>query len=105
VGWLDFGYAAGMPGSPSPSSADAQAAAVSAATRAAAALLSVSVAEVDVQLVEARQWPDASLGCPRPGLMYAQVITPGFVVVVRGADKHLEYHTDTRGRVVLCQAT
>jgi hypothetical protein len=35
--------------------------------------------------------------------MYAQVVTPGFVVVVSGAGKELEYHADSRGRVVLCQ--
>ncbi len=27
--------------------------------------------------VEAVEWSDASLGCPQPGMMYAQVITPG----------------------------
>jgi len=27
--------------------------------------------------VEPRIWPDASLGCPKPDTMYAQVETPG----------------------------
>ena len=53
--------------------------------------------------VEARDWSDASLGCPRQGVLYAQVITPGYLVVISGAGKTLEYHTDANGRVVLCQ--
>ena len=27
----------------------------------------------------------ASLGCPRPGMMYAQVLTPGYLVAIRDA--------------------
>jgi hypothetical protein len=35
--------------------------------------------------------------------MYSQIVTPGYVVVISGAGRQLEYHTDTRGHVVLCQ--
>jgi hypothetical protein len=35
--------------------------------------------------------------------MYSQIVTPGFVIVISAAGKQLEYHTDTRGQVVLCQ--
>lgn len=53
--------------------------------------------------VEAVEWSDTSLGCPQPGMMYAQVITPGFRVVLEAEGKRYEYHTD-RGRVVvLCE--
>lgn len=62
-----------------------------------------SAADVHVRYVEARQWPDSALGCPREDVMYLQVITPGFIVVINAAGKQLEYHADTRGRVVLCQ--
>ena len=34
-------------------------------------------AAIRVLKVEPRQWPDASLGCPRPKALYAQVLTPG----------------------------
>ena len=30
---------------------------------------------------ESVQWSDASLGCPQEGMMYAQVITPGYKLV------------------------
>jgi hypothetical protein len=52
--------------------------------------------------VEAREWSDASLGCPKPGQMYAQVITPGYLVVLEAGGQRLEYHTDAGRRVELC---
>jgi hypothetical protein len=51
--------------------------------------------------VEAVEWSDTSLGCPQPGMMYAQVI-PGFRVVLGAEGKRYEYHTDTGRFVVLC---
>lgn len=53
--------------------------------------------------VESVQWPDASLGCPQPGQLYAQVVTPGFRVVLRAAEQVYTYHTDRGERVVLCE--
>ncbi len=53
--------------------------------------------------VETVQWSDASLGCPKPGMMYAQVITPGFLVVLEAMGEEYEYHTDEGRFVVLCQ--
>jgi hypothetical protein len=85
-----------------PSNADSQAS-VDAALADAAAHLGVSRADLQVEQVEAREWGDSSLGCPRPGLMYSQVVTPGYLIVISGAGKQLEYHSDARGRVVLCQ--
>ncbi len=89
-----------LPGSSS--SADPQPA-VDAAQRDAAAHLGVSPAALKVDQVEPRQWGDSSLGCPKPGQMYSQIVTPGFLIIISGAGKQLEYHADTRGRVVLCQ--
>ena len=54
----------------------------------------VQVSEVD--------WPDASLGCPEPGKLYAQVITPGKKIILSVGQETYEYHTDLRGRVVYC---
>ncbi|GAB4531861.1 MAG: hypothetical protein Kow0063_11670 [Anaerolineae bacterium] len=64
---------------------------------------SLSPEEVRLVLVEAVDWPDTSLGCPQPGMMYAQVITPGFRVVLEAGGAEYEYHTDTGDQVVLCQ--
>ena len=56
-----------------------------------------------VDSVVQREWPDTALGCPQPGMAYAQVITPGYLVIVSGGGKRFEYHTDTRGRAVMCR--
>ena len=92
--------AAPSPSTEAGSSPDAQQA-IDAAMRDASGRLGTS--DLHVDQAEARQWPDASLGCPRQGVMYAQIVTPGFLVVISGAGKQLEYHADSRGRVVLCE--
>ncbi len=48
------------------------------------------------------EWRDASLGCPQPGMVYAQVITPGYLIVLEANGKEYEYHADRR-RVLLCE--
>lgn len=52
--------------------------------------------------LEAVDWPDTSLGCPEPGKVYAQVVTPGYKIVVRVGETEYEYHTDRAGNFVLC---
>ena len=57
--------------------------------------------DVRIVRIEAREWPDRSLGCPRPGMGYAQAITPGYLIVADVGGQQLEYHTD-HAQVVLC---
>jgi len=64
--------------------------------------LGLSPQEISVVSVEAVPWPDASLGCPQPGMMYAQVITPGFRVVLEAEGHTYVYHSDGAGQIVLC---
>ena len=64
--------------------------------------LGLPLGAIRVVSVEAVEWSDASLGCPQPGMMYAQVITPGFRVVLAAKDQTVEYHTDMDRRVVSC---
>jgi hypothetical protein len=58
-----------------------------------------------VDQVQAREWPDSSLGCPRPGFLYSQVVTPGYLIVISSGSHQLEYHADDRARVTLCRET
>jgi hypothetical protein len=58
--------------------------------------------DVRVERTERREWSDGGLGCPRPGQLYAQVMTPGWVVEVRSGGTTFEYHTDSGNRFVLC---
>jgi hypothetical protein len=57
---------------------------------------------VRVVQLEPREWSDASLGCPQPDRMYAQVITPGYLIVLEAGGQRLEFHTDANSRVVSC---
>ena len=64
--------------------------------------LGLSPREISLVSIEAAQWPDASLGCPQPGMMYAQVITPGFRTVLKAGGHEYVYHTDQADQIVLC---
>ncbi|MBN1994200.1 MAG: hypothetical protein JW953_15995 [Anaerolineae bacterium] len=63
----------------------------------------VPPAKITLVSMEERQWSDASLGCPQEGFMYAQVITPGYLIVLETQGRQYEYHTDTTDNVVLCE--
>ncbi|HYR20975.1 MAG TPA: hypothetical protein VEQ15_15870, partial [Myxococcales bacterium] len=49
-----------------------------------------------------QSWPDTSLGCPKPGMSYAQVVTRGFLIELEAAGKSYRYHSDLE-RVVPCE--
>jgi hypothetical protein len=66
--------------------------------------LDMSPEDILMVSVQAVDWPDASLGCPEPGMMYAQVITPGFRVVLEAEGQMYRYHSGG-GNTVLCQQT
>jgi hypothetical protein len=57
---------------------------------------------VQVVSVEATDWPDTSLGCPQPGVFYAQIIVQGYKIVLSSGGQSVEYHSDMKGRVVTC---
>ena len=59
--------------------------------------------EITLVSMEAVDWSDASLGCPQEGFMYAQVITPGYLIILEAQEQQFEYHTDQTTNVVLCQ--
>lgn len=60
------------------------------------------VTTVTIVSVEAVEWPDAFLGCPVEGSFAAQVITPGYRVVVQLEGEQLQIHTDLTGNAVTC---
>jgi hypothetical protein len=65
--------------------------------------LSIGVERITVAKVEAVEWPDASLGCPEPGKVYAQVVTPGYRIVLEAQGGSYEYHVDLEQRVICCE--
>ena len=58
---------------------------------------------ITVVNVEDVQWADASLGCPQPGHVYAQVVTPGYRVILAVGGQQYDYHTDRAGHIVRCR--
>ena len=53
---------------------------------------------------EAVDWNDASLGCPEPDVMYAQVITPGFRLGFDHEGTRYQVHTNLdASNAVLCE--
>jgi len=63
--------------------------------------IGVSAESVEVLSVEAVSWPDTSLGCAEPGMMYAQVITPGYRMRLQAGGRIYAVHSDMQ-RVVIC---
>ncbi|MFA4935060.1 MAG: hypothetical protein WC568_04410 [Candidatus Methanoperedens sp.] len=61
--------------------------------------LNIPVEEILLVKQEKVDWSDTSLGFPEVGMMYAQVITPGFRVILKAEGKFYEYHSDYK-RVV-----
>ncbi len=64
--------------------------------------LGIARSAITVKEVVEAQWRDSSLGCPQPGMMYLQVITPGYQIVLEANGKTYTYHT-SRSQVVLCE--
>ena len=54
--------------------------------------LGIPPANIKVASTAAVEWPDGGLGCPEPGMSYAQVITPGYRIVLQVGDMPYEYH-------------
>ena len=65
--------------------------------------LGVAETEIATKAVEAEQWSNAGLGCPQPGMMYAQVLTSGYRVILKVDGQDYFYHTDDKENQVLCE--
>ncbi|MHB8377493.1 MAG: hypothetical protein ACYDEB_11130 [Dehalococcoidia bacterium] len=56
--------------------------------------LSQAGADARVVAVTPVDWPDACLGVRAPGKVCAQVVTPGYRIIIDAGGKRVEYHTD-----------
>jgi hypothetical protein len=96
--------AAGCAGAQPPrDNSEAQATAMDHTLRAISILsrhLSVPAADIEVLESAAIEWPDSSLGCPKPDRDYRPVITPGHYAVLRHDGSTYRVHmADGRGFV------
>jgi len=60
------------------------------------------VEQIALVSIESREWRDGSLGCPQPGQMYIQVITPGYMMILEAGGQQYEFHSDQTDTVVAC---
>ena len=65
--------------------------------------LSISVNEVTVLEARAVVWPDASLGCPQPGMAYIQVPHDGVLIQLTFQGKIYAYHGGGNRDPFLCE--
>jgi hypothetical protein len=76
-----------------------------AATKAISLLATASGVPAEVIKLDSWEktvWSDSSLGCPEPGMSYAQVVTPGWKIVLSAPDGQHEFHADTGDRLLDC---
>jgi hypothetical protein len=64
--------------------------------------LGVGMEDIEVVSNTSINWPDTSLGCPKIGMMYAQVITPGYKVILQVEEKQYDVHVGD-SRAVICE--
>ncbi|MGH8203274.1 MAG: hypothetical protein ACREST_01610 [Steroidobacteraceae bacterium] len=81
---------------------DTERAAALAAIDALAAELQVPEDRIQVDTIRAVEWPDSSIGCPKPGRAYLQVITPGHKVTLR-ADGQVYVVHEARNEAFVCK--
>ena len=65
----------------------------------------LTITEAKIEVIEAKAivWPDSSLGCPQPGMMYAQVLQDGLLIVLRAHQQLYEYHSGDGRPPFLCE--
>jgi len=65
----------------------------------------LSLEPTHIEVLEARAvvWPDASLGCPQPGMRYIQVPQDGALVRLQAAGQGYEYHSGGGCGLFLCE--
>jgi hypothetical protein len=58
---------------------------------------------IQVVRAEATVWNDGSLGCPKPGEFYQQVLVDGFWVVLQTGSTEYDYRASAKGYYFLCE--
>ena len=64
--------------------------------------LSIPIDQIVLSEIKSVVWRDASLGCPKPGIDYIQVETPGYNILLEAGGKTYRFHTDATKRFVQC---
>ena len=62
----------------------------------------LAVSAIKLASAERVTWPDGSLGCPQPGMLYTQALVPGYRIRIQAGRALLDYHAGMRGAPRLC---
>ncbi len=73
---------------------------VRAARQALAAARNFQLNEISTVSVEAVDWSDSCLGLGGPAESCAQMITPGYKIILKAGGEEFEFHTDATGQSV-----
>ena len=67
----------------------------------------LNISRNEIQVIEAKAvvWPDAGLGCPQPGMAYAQVQVEGVLVRLSHQGMTYDYHGGGSQDLFLCELT
>ncbi len=66
-----------------------------------AKLLGIDISKISVLSQDAVDWPDSCLGVKQQGVYCAQMISPGFKIVLQSGGQTYEYHTNLSGSAVV----
>ena len=64
--------------------------------------LGVDATTIVTVSAESVEWPNGALGCPKPGLQYTQVVTPGASIALQSGGTVYRYHSGGSRAPFLC---
>lgn len=64
----------------------------------------LNISNDQITLLEANTvvWPDASLGCPQPDMVYQQIPLEGVLILLKVGEHEYEYHSGGSQNLFLC---
>ena len=65
--------------------------------------LKIDASSIVTVSAQAMSWPDGSLGCPQPGMLYTQVMVDGALIQLSVDGTSYSYHSGASGAPFLCQ--
>ena len=72
-----------------------------AATKQLATNLGIPESDVKLTSNTVIEWPDSCLGVSQQGVMCAQIITPGYLIVLQAGGRQYEYHTNQDASMIV----
>ena len=65
--------------------------------------LSIDPSKIELVEMSSVTWPDGSLGCPKPGMAYTQMLVDGMRIRLKAGSQVYEYHSGGSRPAFLCE--